>query len=62
MRTIDELTERIFSLEKTPLSTYQQYINSSVIREVQKYFGDIDLLKCILCDFETLIAFERGIA
>ncbi len=62
MRTIDELTERIFSLEKTPLSTYQEYINSSVIREVQKYFGDIDLLKYILCDFETLIAFERGIA
>lgn len=37
-RTIDELTERILSLKKTPLSTYQEYINSSVLREAQKIF------------------------
>lgn len=60
--TIDELAERILTLGKPPLSTYQDYINESKIKEVNTIgMEDIAMVKAILEDFTALIEIEREI-
>ena len=60
--TIDELAERILTLGKPPLSTYQEYINHSIIKEINTVgVDDISLVEAVLHDFATLIEIEREI-
>ena len=60
--TIDELAERVLTLGKAPLSTYQDYINTARIKEINTIgVEDIKLVKAILEDFSALIEIEREI-
>lgn len=60
--TIDELAERILTLGKSPLSTYDDYIKTATIQEVQtKGMQDIKMVEAILEDFAALIEIERSI-
>ncbi len=60
--TIDELAERILTLGKSPVSTYREYIDISVIKEVvTEGVEDVALVEEILRDFGTLIEMEREI-
>ena len=60
--TIDELAERILTLGKPPLSTYQDYINHSKIKEINTIsLPDVEMVSEILDDFTTLIEEERKI-
>ncbi|MGV3703839.1 MAG: Dps family protein [Arcticibacter sp.] len=58
--TIDELAERILTLGKAPLSTYQDYINIASIKEINTIgVEDVKLVEAILDDFTALIEIER---
>lgn len=60
--TIDELAERILTLGKAPVSTYQEYIANSKIKEIKtEGVEDMQLVNAILDDFATLIEIEREI-
>jgi len=62
VNTIDELAERILTLGKPPLSTYQDYINEARIEEINTIgMEDIAMVKAILDDFTALIELEREI-
>ncbi|PRY52406.1 starvation-inducible DNA-binding protein [Arcticibacter pallidicorallinus] len=58
--TIDELAERILTLGKAPLSTYQDYIDIATIKEINTIgMEDLKLVEAILEDFSALIEMER---
>ncbi|WP_207420545.1 Dps family protein [Desertivirga brevis] len=60
--TIDELAERILTLGKAPLSTYQDYLSVSRIKEIPtEGVEDVQLVSSILDDFSALIEMEREI-
>ncbi|WP_207533165.1 Dps family protein [Desertivirga arenae] len=60
--TIDELAERILTLGKAPLSTYQDYLAVSKIKEIPtEGVEDVQLVSSILDDFSALIEMEREI-
>jgi starvation-inducible DNA-binding protein len=60
--TIDELAERILSLGKPPYSTFNDYIKTSAIREIQTIgLKDTLMVKAIIDDLAALIAKEREI-
>lgn len=60
--TIDELAERILTLGKAPLSTFQDYIEQARIKEMNTVgVEDIKLVEAILDDFTVLIEIEREI-
>lgn len=60
--TIDELAERILTLGKAPLSTYQDYLSVSRIKEIPtEGVEDVQLVSSILDDFAALIEMEREI-
>ncbi len=62
IESIDELAERILTLGKAPLSTYQEYINEARIKEIKTVgVEDVKLVEAILEDFATLIEIEREI-
>lgn len=62
VESIDELAERILTLGKSPLSTYDEYIGISKIKEIKtEGVEDIVLVEAILQDFATLIEMEREI-
>lgn len=60
--TIDELAERILTLGKAPLSTYQEYIDVASIKEINTVgVEDVKLVEAILEDFSALIEMERNL-
>ena len=60
--TIDELAERILTLGKSPLSRYQDYLETSEIKEIDTIgMSDIDLVRTIVDDLEVLIALQRDL-
>ncbi|GAA3959809.1 Dps family protein [Mucilaginibacter dorajii] len=60
--TIDELAERILSLGKPPYSTFDDYIKTSAIKEIQTIgLKDTLMVKAIIDDLAALIAKEREI-
>ncbi|MBC7915664.1 MAG: DNA starvation/stationary phase protection protein [Pyrinomonadaceae bacterium] len=62
VESIDELAERILTLGKSPLSTYQEYINISRIKEIDTVgVEDVALVDAVLKDFAALIEIEREI-
>jgi len=60
--TIDELAERILTLGKSPLSRYQDYLDTADIKEIDTIGkSDIELVKAIVEDLEVLIAMQRDL-
>jgi starvation-inducible DNA-binding protein len=60
LTTIDELAERILALGKPPISTFQDYISTSLIKEINTIgMLDTDMVKAIIEDMATLIDMER---
>ncbi|QEM11295.1 Dps family protein [Mucilaginibacter rubeus] len=60
--TIDELAERILSLGKPPISTFKDYIETSIIKEIQTIgLKDTLMVKAIIDDLASLIKMEREI-
>ncbi|MDN3583015.1 Dps family protein [Mucilaginibacter flavus] len=60
--TIDELAERILSLGKAPYSTFNDYIKTAEIKEIQTIgLKDTLMVKAIIDDLAFLIAKEREI-
>jgi len=62
LATIDELAERILTLGKPPYSSFQDYINTSVIKEVNTIgMKDTDMVRALLDDMNQLINMEKEI-
>lgn len=60
--TIDELAERILTLGKSPLSRYQDYLETAEIKEIDTIgMSDVDLVKAVVDDLEVLIALQRDL-
>jgi starvation-inducible DNA-binding protein len=59
---IDELAERILTLGKPPYSTFEQYISTSKIVEIDTVgLPDMEMVKALIEDMATLIEMEREI-
>ena len=58
---IDEIAERILTLGKTPLHTYADYAEISVIEQTKDVTGGKDCVKQILAGFDQLLGLERKI-
>jgi starvation-inducible DNA-binding protein len=62
LTTIDELAERILTLGKAPYSTFNDYIKTSALKEVDTIgMKDTHMVKSIIADMATLIEMEREI-
>lgn len=60
--TIDELAERILTLGKSPLSRYQDYLETAEIKEIDTIgMSDVNLVKAVVDDLEVLIALQRDL-
>ncbi|RKR84393.1 starvation-inducible DNA-binding protein [Mucilaginibacter gracilis] len=60
LTTIDELAERILTLGKAPYSTFEDYIKTSKIKEVDTIgMKDTQMVKALIDDMATLIEMER---
>lgn len=62
LTTIDELAERILTLGKPPYSTFDDYIKTSKIKEVNTIgMNPDDMVKALIDDMAILIGLEREI-
>ena len=62
LTTIDELAERILTLGKPPYSTFDDYIKTARIQEVNTIgMKDTGMVKALIADMATLIEMERDI-
>ncbi len=60
--TIDELAERILTLGKSPIATYEDYIKTSDIQEIKtEGLSEEKMVAAILDDFRQLMEMEREI-
>ncbi|QKJ29297.1 DNA starvation/stationary phase protection protein [Mucilaginibacter mali] len=60
LTTIDELAERILTLGKAPYSTFDDYIKTSTLKEVDTIgMKDTHMVKALVTDMATLIEMER---
>ncbi len=58
---IDEVAERILTLEAEPLHTFTDYLNTSSIKEAKGVNNGIDAVKKIVANFSILVQIEREI-
>jgi len=58
---IDEIAERILTLEGEPFHTFSDYLNNSKITEEKSITNGIEGVKIILKNFSTIISQERDI-
>ena len=58
---IDEIAERILTLEGEPLHTYTDYLKISNIKEAKNVTNGVEGVKIIVDNFSTLISTEREI-
>ena len=58
---IDELAERILTLEGRPLHTYSAYLKASEVKEQRDLTGAKETVACVMADMGTLIALQRGV-
>ncbi len=58
---IDEVAERILTLESEPLHTFSDYLTTSSIKESKGINNGIDAVAVIVENFSTLIQIEREI-
>jgi len=58
--TIDELAERILTLGKSPCSTFNDYIKTSTLKEIDTIgLKETAMVKALIDDMAVLIAMER---
>ncbi len=58
---VDEIAERILTLEGEPLHTFSDYLKTSQIKEEKGVTNGIDGVKVVVNNFSTLIILEREI-
>lgn len=58
---IDEIAERILTLEGEPYHTFSDYVNHSKITEEKSVTNGVDGIKIIVKNFSTIIKLEREI-
>lgn len=58
---IDEIAERILTLQGVPLHTFEAYLKQSAIKSVEKNKVDASIVSTIVENFSVLIAKERAI-
>ncbi|MCW3786038.1 Dps family protein [Plebeiibacterium sediminum] len=58
---IDEIAERILTLEAEPLHTFSDYLNASSVKEAKSVNNGVDAISIIVENFSTLIKIEREI-
>ena len=58
---IDEIAERILTLEGEPLRTYTDYLKISNIKEAKNVTNGVEGVKIIVDNFSTIITTEREI-
>lgn len=57
--SVDEIAERILTLESVPMHTYQDYIDNSSIPVVKNIFTGEESVQAVVSDLKTLIKLER---
>lgn len=57
---IDELAERILTLEGRPLHTYSAYLQHSTVKEQRDLSGAKDTVACVMVDMTALIGLQRN--
>ena len=58
---VDEIAERILTLETEPFHTFSDYLKNSQIKEEKSVTNGVDGVKIIVKNFSTIIALERQI-
>lgn len=58
---VDEIAERILTLEGEPLHTFTDYLNTSNIKEVKNVTNGIEGVNIVVKNFSILITIERNI-
>jgi len=58
---IDEIAERILTLESEPLHTFSDYIKYSKIKEEKSIVNGVEGVKVIVENFSTIITLERKV-
>jgi starvation-inducible DNA-binding protein len=58
---IDEIAERILTLEGEPLHTFSDYLQQSKIKEEKSVTNGVEGVKIIVTNFSTIIDLERDI-
>lgn len=58
---IDEIAERILTLEGKPLHTFQDYINTSEVKTSSNVSNGKEGVKITLANFQTILILEREI-
>lgn len=56
---VDEIAERILTLEGEPLHTFTDYLKTAKITEVNHVTNGIEGVKIVINNFQTLIELER---
>lgn len=56
---IDEIAERILTLEHHPVSTLKQYLDISTIKETEKFDSEEKMVEELRDDFTLLLKLER---
>lgn len=59
--SIDEIAERILTLEATPLHTFSDYLNTSTIKEVKGLTTANETVNAVIDNLGTLLSIEREI-
>lgn len=58
---VDEIAERILTLEGEPLHTFSDYMNTSNIKEEKGVSNGVEGVKIVVNNFSTIISLEREI-
>jgi starvation-inducible DNA-binding protein len=58
---IDEIAERILTLEREPFHTFSDYLSNSKIKEERGVTNGIEGVKIVVKNFSNIITLERGI-
>lgn len=58
---VDEIAERVLTLEGEPLHTFTAYLKQAEIKEVQGVKDGIEGVKIVIENFQTLVSKERVI-
>ncbi|MEQ6120743.1 DNA starvation/stationary phase protection protein [Reichenbachiella sp. MALMAid0571] len=57
---IDEVAERILTLQQQPVSTLKQYLEISTIKEVHDFSSELKMVEEVVNDFNLLLSMERA--
>jgi starvation-inducible DNA-binding protein len=58
---IDEIAERILTLEGEPLHTFSDYLSNSKIKEERRVTNGTEGVRVVVKNFSNIITLERGI-